>query len=111
MRGKRVCRTHGGRSRGAKTAEGRARLSAARFVNGMETRAIRRKRREALALLATLEGLGFALGIMKGARTRGPKPMVNTSRSTTAYSQEGISGAKRENGTLRTGPPCALRID
>ena len=74
MKGKRVCRTHGGRSTGPKTEQGRQRCAAANTVHGRDTRQIRQARRQAIATLAQLEALGFALGIMKGTRTRGPKP-------------------------------------
>jgi hypothetical protein len=74
MRGKRVCRFHGGPSTGPKTEQGRHRCAEARTVHGRETRQIRQDRRQAITTLAQLEALGVALGIMKGARTRGPKP-------------------------------------
>ena len=78
MKGKRVCRTHGGRSTGPKTAQGRQRLAHAKTVHGRETRLIRQARRVAIAKLAQLEALGFGLGIMKGTRTRGPKSKVTS---------------------------------
>ena len=54
VKNKRVCRTHGGHSRGPITAEGRKRCAEARTVHGWETRAARdyraRKFREMKAL-------------------------------------------------------------
>ena len=53
--GKRVCRVHGGLSRGPITKEGRKRCSAAKLIHGRETRQIRKKRRQKLAELKQLE--------------------------------------------------------
>ncbi len=74
MRGKRVCRFHGGLSSGLKSAEGRECCAAAKTIHGRETRQIRQKRSEGLAELAKLEVLGFACGLLVGSRSRGPKP-------------------------------------
>jgi len=74
MKGKRVCRTHGGASTGPKTPEGRQRCAGAKTIHGNETRKARTKRALAMRRLRTLEDLGHALGIMKGARTPGRKP-------------------------------------
>jgi hypothetical protein len=76
MKGKRVCLTHGGRSTGPKTEQGRQRCAAAKTVHGNETRKARTERAEAMRRLRTLEDLGHALGIMKGARTPGRKPFI-----------------------------------
>ncbi len=46
MRGKRVCRFHGGLSTGPRTDEGRRRCAAAKTVHGTETRKIRAARPE-----------------------------------------------------------------
>ena len=74
MRGKRVCRFHGGLSTGPKTEQGRFRCAQAKTIHGRETRAIRAKRSQGLATLMELESLGYALGMLKGPRTRGPRP-------------------------------------
>ena len=76
MKGKRVCRTHGGASTGPKTEAGRQRCAEAKKVHGRETRSIRAERSQAIAQLQALESLGHALGIMHGPRTRGPKCKV-----------------------------------
>ena len=76
MKGKRVCRTHGGASTGPKTEQGLQRCAEARTKTGTETRKARTERALAMRRLRTLEDLGHALGIMKGARTPGRKPFI-----------------------------------
>ena len=44
MRGKRVCRFHGGKSTGPTTEAGRQRIALSKTVHGRETRAIRSRR-------------------------------------------------------------------
>ena len=55
IRGKRVCRIHGGKSTGPKTEQGRNLCGAAKTLHGRETCAIRAKRQQALAKLKLLE--------------------------------------------------------
>jgi hypothetical protein len=74
MRGKAVCRTHGGRSTGPKTEAGRQRCAQAKTIHGRETREARSERSLASARLAVLEQAGHELGFMGGTRTRGIKP-------------------------------------
>ena len=74
MKGKEVCRTHGGLSTGPKTKEGRARCAAAKTVHGRETRAIRQVRSEKMAELYALEMLGRKIGLITGPKARGKKP-------------------------------------
>ena len=76
VRGKKVCRLHGGVSTGPRTAEGRQRCAEARLIHGQETTALRNERRFAGARLAILEMTGHALGFMHGGRTRGRKPAL-----------------------------------
>ena len=64
IRGKRVCRIHGGRSTGPKTEQGRNLCGAARRIHGRESRKIRVKRQQALAELKLLELIGKGVGIM-----------------------------------------------
>lgn len=71
MRGRSVCRTHGGKSTGARTSEGKARIAAAHTTHGRETRAIRGERSKQLAHLAALEELARLLGTIKGPRSQG----------------------------------------
>ena len=77
MKGKRVCRTHGRAATGTKTLEGRQRCGEAKTKTGTETRKERTERALAMRRLCALEGLGHALGIMYGARTRGRKPKIS----------------------------------
>ena len=72
--GKSVCKTHGGRSTGPKTEQGRQRCAEARTVHGFETRKARAERAEGMRRLRALEDLGHALGIMSGPRIPGRKP-------------------------------------
>jgi len=55
VKGKRVCRFHGGKSTGPKTDEGRKRCGIAKTVHGGETRAIRAKRAQKMAELREME--------------------------------------------------------
>jgi hypothetical protein len=73
VRGKSKCRTHGGRSTGPRTAEGRARCAAAKTIHGQDSRHMRAERRVTLAELQEIEALAFDLGMMTGSKTRGPK--------------------------------------
>ena len=75
-KGKTKCRCHGGRSTGAQTAEGRAKIAKAHTVHGRETRAKRAERSAKLAELHQLEQLGFTCGLYPEGteRMRGRKP-------------------------------------
>ena len=64
MRGKMVCRTHGGASTGPKTPEGRQRCAEAKTIHGRETRVIRSKRDVKLRELREIESLMKANGLM-----------------------------------------------
>ena len=72
--GKRTCLRHGGASTGPRTIEGKKRCSAARTVHGWETTAMRQERSLGSARLAVLESIGFAIGLLKGTKTRGRRP-------------------------------------
>jgi hypothetical protein len=74
LKGKRVCNTHGGRSTGPKTEEGRQRCAEVNTIHGRETREVRTERSLASARLAVLEAVGFSIGLMSGGRTRGRRP-------------------------------------
>ena len=74
MKGKRVCKTHGGRSTGPKTEAGRLRCAEAKTIHGRETREARNERSLASARLAVLEAVGSSIGLLSGTRTRGVKP-------------------------------------
>ena len=77
LKGKLVCKTHGGRSTGPKTEAGRQRCAEAKTVHGRETRSARRARSEKIAELQMLEQMGRALGFIVGPKTRGPKCISN----------------------------------
>jgi hypothetical protein len=74
IKGKRVCKTHGGRSTGPKTEAGRQRCAQAKTIHARETHKTRNERSLASARLAVLELVGHQLGFMNGNRTRGRKP-------------------------------------
>ena len=74
LKGKRVCKTHGGRSTGPKTETGRQRCAEVKTIHGRETREARNERSLASARLAVLEAVGHKLGFMRGARSRGRRP-------------------------------------
>ena len=74
LKGKRVCKTHGGRSTGPKTEAGRQLCAAVKTIHSRETREARTERSQASARLAVLEQAGHELGFMGGTRTRGRKP-------------------------------------
>lgn len=64
MRGKDVCRMHGGASTGPKTAYGRNRCAAAKTVHGRETREIRKNRDAKLRELRLVEQKMKSLGMI-----------------------------------------------
>ena len=74
LRGKQVCGHHGGKSKGPRTAEGKERSRQAHIKSGAYTKQARLQSSSTSLKLAQLESIGFALGLMKGTRTRGPKP-------------------------------------
>jgi len=64
MRGKRVCRTHGGTSTGPKTAAGRAKCAEAKTIHGRETREKRRMRADKLRELRLMERVMIEAGMI-----------------------------------------------
>ena len=74
VRGKRVCRNHGGRSTGAKTAEGLARIKAANTTHGRSTPEGRERATAQAARIRELEDALIVLEAIPEERTRGPKP-------------------------------------
>jgi hypothetical protein len=74
IRGKSVCRMHGGSGSGPKTEAGRQRCAAAKTIHGFDTRQARTERALGMRRLRELENLGHLLGIMSGPRTLGRKP-------------------------------------
>jgi hypothetical protein len=51
IKDKTKCQTHGGKSTGPRTTEGKARIAAAHLAHGRDTRSIRKERSEGLARL------------------------------------------------------------
>jgi hypothetical protein len=68
-----VCQFHGARSTGPKTAEGKARISAAHTVHGQETNAARAERSAGSARLSRIEDAMYLLEMTTAPRTRGRK--------------------------------------
>lgn len=66
VKGKNVCRTHGGLSTGPKTEQGRQRCAEAKTIHGRETRKIRAERSRKSAELHHLVDLGNAIGLFNG---------------------------------------------
>ena len=77
IKGKTKCRFHGGRSTGAKTVEGRARIAAAHTVHGRETREKRLNNSVLMSELRVIEEFMFELGMFPDgtARLAGRKPL------------------------------------
>ena len=74
LRGKNVCGHHGGKSTGPRTEDGKKRSREAHIKSGLYTKESRLKQSSTSLSLAQYESIGFALGLMKGTRTRGRKP-------------------------------------
>ncbi len=75
VKGKLVCRTHGGKSIGPKSEQGRKRCAEAKTVHGRKTREIRAERSRKSAELHILADLGNAIGLFSGkAALRGRPP-------------------------------------
>lgn len=72
--GRRTCLRHGGASTGPRTIEGKKSCAAARTVHGQDTIAMRQERSLGSARVAVLESIGFAIGLLRGSKTRGRRP-------------------------------------
>jgi len=68
------CGHHGGRGSGPKTAAGRARIGAAHWVHGNETKKRRLERAMGALRLASIEDVMHVLRMTEAARSRGRKP-------------------------------------
>lgn len=71
MKGKEVCRFHGGLSQGPTTAEGRMRCAVAKTIHGKETRKSREEIRAKLIQLAAIEAIGRSIGMFAVPMRRG----------------------------------------
>lgn len=74
MKGKEVCRFHGGLSMGPTSIEGRERCAQARAVHGNDSRQSRAELSAGLAYIASLEMLARSIGMISGPKPRGRKP-------------------------------------
>ena len=68
------CTHHGGRSKGATTAEGKQRIIDVHLKHGDSTRAAREEHSKVSARLSTLEDCMYVLGMTAEPRIRGRKP-------------------------------------
>ena len=77
IKGKTKCRFHGGKSTGARTAEGKAKIAKAHTVHGRETREKRRNNSVLMSQLRVTEQFMFELGMFPEgtARFAGRKPL------------------------------------
>ena len=68
------CTHHGGRSKGATSAEGKQRVIEANLTHGQSTRAAREEHSKVSARLSMLEDCMYLLGMTTAPRIRGRKP-------------------------------------
>ena len=73
MRGKKVCATHGGKSTGPKTEQGKANSAKANLKNGKYTKQAQTEHSEASAQLSQLEDAMYLLGMSDAPRCTGRK--------------------------------------
>ena len=73
MRGKRVCSTHGGKSTGPKTEQGKANSAKANLKHGKYTKQAQAEHSEASAQLSQLEDAMYLLGMSDAPRSTGRK--------------------------------------
>ena len=69
------CTHHGGRSKGATTAEGKQRMIDANLTHGQSTMSARKVHSKVSARLSTLEDCMYVLGMTAEPRIRGRKPV------------------------------------
>ena len=73
MKGKKVCATHGGKSTGPKTEQGKANSAKANLKNGKYTKQAQTEHSEASAQLSQLEDAMYLLGMSGAPRSTGRK--------------------------------------
>ena len=73
MKGKRVCATHGGKSTGPKTEQGKANSDKANLKNGKYTKQAQTEHSEASVQLSHLEDAMYLLGMSDAPRSTGRK--------------------------------------
>lgn len=74
MSGKDVCNMHGGKSTGPRTADGKARSSAARIITGQYSCKEIEKNSRSLSRIRQLEDAMHIQGMTNAPRTSGRKP-------------------------------------
>lgn len=74
LKGKSVCRFHGGKSTGPRTQEGRQRIASAQWKHGESTKAKRQEQSESDARMRNFEDLLHILDMTTAPRWRGRKP-------------------------------------
>ena len=73
MKGKHVCATHGGKSTGPRTEQGKANSAKANLKNGKYTKQAQTEHSEASAQLSQLEDAMYLLGMSDAPRSTGRK--------------------------------------
>ena len=73
MKGKGVCSTHGGKSTGPRTEQGKANSAKANLKNGKYTKQAQTEHSEASAQLSQLEDAMYLLGMSDAPRSTGRK--------------------------------------
>jgi len=74
VKGKSVCRMHGGKSTGPRTEEGLLRSGRARLTHGTQSRQVRLEHKKAMLAMRAIEEGALFHGIPWGPRIRGRKP-------------------------------------
>ena len=74
VKGKSVCRMHGGKSTGPRTKEGLLRSRRARATHGTQTREVRLEHKKAMIAIRALEEIALFHGIPWGPKMVGRKP-------------------------------------
>jgi hypothetical protein len=74
VKGKSVCRMHGGKSTGPRTEEGILRSGLSKLTHGTQTRRARFEHKKAMLAIRALEESALSHGIPWGPRLAGRKP-------------------------------------
>jgi hypothetical protein len=74
VKGKSVCRMHGGKSTGPRTEKGLLQSGRARLIHGTQTRRVRLEHKKAMLAVRALEESALFNGIPWGPRMAGRKP-------------------------------------
>lgn len=74
VKGKSVCRMHGGKSTGPRTEEGLLRSGRAKLNHGTQTRRVRLAHKKAILAIRALEESALLYGIPWGPKMPGKKP-------------------------------------